>query len=223
MIAEYRRAAAATLWSREGETAGDGIGMGLATLAEPYDTLACEEEANLAHAMARERRAEFLIGRLAAHRALGHAGLSQAPVLAKEGRPLFAVGVVGTISHSGGIAIAMVGPADRHRSVGIDLEFGRMPLRAARLVLDDAEQRSLALGGPILAARLLLKRFSAKEAAFKALDPILDGGAPRLRQLRLVPGSDGYVCWSVHAPGVKVLVRSQTVCDGVLSWTYGAP
>lgn len=210
---------AAQVLALRGELTGDRLGIGLATIADPHGVPAWEEEGALTVDMAPERRAEFLIGRLAAHRAIDHAGLSQAPVLTREGRPLFAPQTVGTISHSHGIAVALAATSARYRCVGIDIEFGLIPLRAARLVLGESELRSLAAYGPCWAGRLLLEYFSAKEAAFKALDAILDDGAPPLHLLRLRPKPGGYVCRAVHSARVNLVVQSRPLLDGVLSWT----
>ena len=87
------------------------------------------------------------------------------------GEPLWPAGVVGAISHSGGLAVAVVGWASEYAGIGVDVEQ-RLPglsLRAARLVCRAAEY-DWAAADPGPMRRTLL--FSAKEAIFKALYPI---------------------------------------------------
>lgn len=188
-------------------------------LADSRGVLGWEQEERLTLDMSPQRRAEFRAGRRAARCAIDTAGLTAAPVLCGGERPLFAPHVVGTISHSRGVAIAMAGAATRYRSLGIDIEFGRIPLRAARLILDESERRSLTPHGQAWAEAILTAYFTIKEAAFKALDPILEDGAPALHGLRLRPCADGHVCWSARAPLVKCRVRTRAFTGGVLSWT----
>ena len=87
------------------------------------------------------------------------------------GEPLWPDGVVGAISHSGDIAVAVVGWSDDYAGIGVDVEQRSpgMSLRAARLVCRPSEYEWAAEDpGPM--RRTLL--FSAKEAIFKALYPI---------------------------------------------------
>lgn len=119
------------------------------------------------------RRSEFAAGRACAHRALVEIG-APAPSIAcgRRRQPLWPTGVTGSISHADGLAVAV---AARTRpgiaSLGVDLEV------AARLedelwphVLTRSERDACAAStDPTSAARV----FSAKEAVFKALYPVL--------------------------------------------------
>ncbi len=114
-------------------------------------------------------------GRRAATRALAACG---GPLLAshrlRDGRPPWPTGFTGSISHAGGVAYAVVAPANRMRSVGVDVEVRRrLPHADAVTVLGDDELAwALASGDPDDAATNL---WSTKEAAFKAWNEAADG------------------------------------------------
>lgn len=114
------------------------------------------------------RRLDFYIGRLAAREALGAIGIENQPVpRGSAGQPIWPTGIVGSITHSEGVAVAVVLRAVAG-GVGVDLELRSSPLsRAAeRLVLTRHEQRWIRFAG---GAPWPLILFSAKEAAYKAL------------------------------------------------------
>ena len=133
-----------------------------------------EREA-LARLRVPKRRSDWLLGRWAAKRALVAAGVasreadvavlasdSGAPVAFVLGRP---AGVVLSITHSHGVAVAAIGPAGT--GLGADLE--RVERRAPGFLEDwftNAEQRFASDGEAALAATLV---WSAKEAVMKAL------------------------------------------------------
>jgi 4'-phosphopantetheinyl transferase EntD len=134
-----------------------------------------EEERALPATAVAVRVAEFRLGRLAAHRALRKVGIEPRPILRGErGEPLWPRGVVGSITHSGGHAIAMVARSETAGRIGIDLEkrdryFDDLEAQIAR----PEELAALArLPGPAreLAA---LEIFSAKETIYKAHFPLV--------------------------------------------------
>ena len=132
-------------------TPGDsGLALGVAHAAELRGFAPHPDEARLAQAMGASRRRDFLLGRLAARRALEALGAGSGPVLTEDARPRFPPAVSGSISHSGG--------------VGVDLELRRISPRAARGVCTDAEL-VWANGSAERATQL----FCAKEAAYKVL------------------------------------------------------
>jgi phosphopantetheinyl transferase (holo-ACP synthase) len=97
--------------------------------------------------------------------------------------------------------------------LGIDLELRPLPASAAALVLGAGEIHWLGEGMCTCA-----EAFSAKEAAFKALDPLLDGGAPPLRQIQLVPTIGGFeVRLSAH-PQVHWFVSIHHLAGAILAW-----
>jgi enterobactin synthetase component D len=159
------------------------------------------------------RRRDFWMGRSAARRALADLGAVAGPVRADKRWPTFPPGTVGSVSHSGGLAVSIVGLAGRFRSLGIDVELHLLPAKAAALVLSPEETRWLAGGRGTCA-----EAFSAKEAAFKALDPLLEGGAPPPRQIRLVPAAGGFEVRLPAHPQVHGFVSIRHVGGGILAW-----
>lgn len=113
------------------------------------------------------RLAEFRAGRSAARRALASLGLP--PVALPMGRdraPVWPQGVVGSIAHAGGFAIAV---ASRDRLVGIDIEpDAELAPDLWSTICNDAELRRLPEADR---GRHVLRAFAAKEAVFKAQAP----------------------------------------------------
>ena len=87
------------------------------------------------------------------------------------GEPLWPADVVGAISHSQDVAVAVVGRRMHYAGLGVDVEEpARGPTaRAARLVCRPSE---MAWADPEAGTQRLTMLFSAKEAVFKALYPI---------------------------------------------------
>ena len=130
-----------------------------------------QEQAAIARALPK-RVAEFTAGRIAARRALAQAGvMAGALERGPGGIVLWPDGATGSISHGGGmvaaVAVAQAGAAADVATLGVDLE----PLS------DRAEGLADTIATPEEADRArsweggLLRVFSAKEAAFKALYP----------------------------------------------------
>jgi enterobactin synthetase component D len=150
-------------------TPGDfGLVLGVAHASELRRFRPHPDEARLARAMSAARRRDFLLGRLAARRALG---AQDGPVLIERSRPLFPPPFAGSVSHAGGVGVALVDQVGRR--VGVDLELRRISPRAARGVCTDAEL-AWAEGSAERATQL----FCAKEAAYKVLP---SGAQERLR------------------------------------------
>ncbi|SDY49703.1 4'-phosphopantetheinyl transferase family protein [Citreimonas salinaria] len=108
------------------------------------------------------RRADFVAGRIAARAALVRMGLPAGAIRQGADRaPVWPEGVVGSITHAGGLAVAAVGRSTDWAGVGLDLERDT-PLDAetgaAILRTDEGQTDPLAT-------------FGAKEAAFKAQFP----------------------------------------------------
>lgn len=120
------------------------------------------------------RRAEWLAGRCCASEALRLlTGQGSCPGVAPDRSPVWPEGVLGSISHSGDVAIALAMPAGAGRGVGVDIEK----------ILDQAEAGEIAheamtpwerrrFGGEVDPFPVTLA-FSAKESLFKALHPLL--------------------------------------------------
>ena len=129
-----------------------------------------EEAPAVARAVAKRRR-QFASGRHAARAALGRlAGL--APPIPRDagGRPVWPAGFVGSISHTETLAAAAVS-AGTVRGLGIDVEdSGRLASGRPRLLekLFTPAERARVRADPRVGAVL----FSAKEAAYKAVNPL---------------------------------------------------
>jgi len=114
----------------------------------------------------------FALGRAAARHALGELELHDVGIGRGEaGEPLWPSGVVGAISHSPDLAVAVVGRGTDYAGLGVDVEEpARGPTaRAARLICRPGE---MAWADPESGTTRLTMLFSAKEAIFKAVYPI---------------------------------------------------
>jgi 4'-phosphopantetheinyl transferase EntD len=133
-----------------------------------------DDEARATVSFAPVRLAEFRHGRECARRALARlgAGPSGIPV-GPDREPLWPTGIVGSISHAGAAAAAVVARETGIVALGLDLESERPlePELHARICLPDELRRARASGMPPGHAEKLL--FSIKEAAYKALWPAL--------------------------------------------------
>jgi 4'-phosphopantetheinyl transferase EntD len=141
-------------------------------LAAALAALPAAEQA-LAATLTVVRRRELVAGRTALHAALAELApaLAGAPVLSDDrGAPLLPAGWVGSVSHKGPRAAALVAPADGTR-IGIDLERAQPSSQdIARRILTARELATLADADRALGATL---RFSIKEAIYKAVDPFV--------------------------------------------------
>lgn len=139
-----------------------GSGVGAARPADPA-LLHPEERAAIARAIPARQR-EFAGGRLAARRALAQIGQTDHAIpMGADRAPIWPRGVCGTITHAGPVCLAAASADPGLVGLGIDLEPDEPlpPDLLAEILLP--EERDLP-------ARLV---FSAKEAVFKALYPIV--------------------------------------------------
>ncbi|MEU5432259.1 4'-phosphopantetheinyl transferase superfamily protein [Streptomyces sp. NPDC020719] len=197
-----------------------GLRLGLAYAQDASAYPAGPGEWELAAAMGPVRRRDFLAGRQAARRALAETGGPEEEILRDGRRPRFPVGRVGSISHSGGLAVALAAPAARFDAVGCDLELRELPLNTAHIVLGP-DERTWPDGTPDASAvRRLLAAFSAKEAAFKAFGALLPQSQAPATLLaigtRPVPG--GFLAWPKRLPGQVLDVQVRPAGPGVFSW-----
>jgi 4'-phosphopantetheinyl transferase EntD len=153
----------------------------LADEAAALARLASDEQ-HRARALAPVRRAEYIAGRTALRLALAAApmapttgatapdALTQLPAILSDdrGAPILPAGWIGSVSHKGAFAAALIAPAGAAR-IGIDLERAVPPRQdIARRILTPREQAALPDRG-----RAVTLRFAIKEAIYKALDPHL--------------------------------------------------
>ncbi|WP_462164769.1 4'-phosphopantetheinyl transferase family protein [Pseudoalteromonas xiamenensis] len=121
-----------------------------------------------------KRRAEFLAGRICAQHALSMVGVNDFQVLAGQDRaPIWPKNVLGAITHSKGLAMAVVVDASAYKGIGLDIEHFMSDKREHDLqkhLLCEQEQTQFKLLGHVCSHPLTLV-FSAKESIFKALYP----------------------------------------------------
>jgi 4'-phosphopantetheinyl transferase EntD len=126
------------------------------------------ELCRLSPAITSKRRHDFCAGRVAARQALEAIGMEARPVpRGPSGQPIWPAGVVGSITHSKGVAVAVALRAATG-GVGVDLELRSLPFskETRRLVLTANERNWIdSEGGPPWPLIL----FSAKEATYKAM------------------------------------------------------
>jgi enterobactin synthetase component D len=124
-----------------------------------------------------KRQAEFLAGRICAREALHHlTGTASIPELGEDRAPIWPAGICGSISHSHGLASALVARHGHWRGLGLDLETPLCASRAERLakeILTPAEQQRMGQLDPIQQAERVTLTFSIKESLFKALYPLV--------------------------------------------------
>jgi 4'-phosphopantetheinyl transferase EntD len=121
-----------------------------------------------------KRQREFAAGRVSARAALAALGCEPVPLLIGPGRmPAWPAGVVGSITHTDGYCVAVVGLAERYAALGVDAEYigavtpslWAVVLHPEELVriknLEEARQRQMST-----------LMFSAKEAFFKCQYPL---------------------------------------------------
>jgi enterobactin synthetase component D / holo-[acyl-carrier protein] synthase len=120
-------------------------------------------EQHRAGELAPPRRRDYIAGRTALHLALA----SPVPILSDDrGAPILPAGWVGSVSHKGPFAAALVAPAG-HGHVGVDLERAAPPrVDIAPRILTPRELAALPDRG-----RAVTLRFAIKEAIYKAIDP----------------------------------------------------
>lgn len=112
-----------------------------------------------------KRRLEFAAGRHAARKALKLIGQSNCPISKGQyGQPMFPDGLIGSITHTESLAVAIVGTANNQRGIGVDLELvQRFKPDLSDAVLTPIELRH------VNDENQLAAHFSAKEAAYKAI------------------------------------------------------
>lgn len=179
--------------------------LGFAHDLEQYElSLTPLEEVALGERASDRRRLDFLIGRGAARRAMGAAGHPVGEVLVGDsGAPLWPEGLVGSISHSDGQAIAVVAESATLLGVGVDLEHRRPVDEIESLVAFGSELKWLSSQeGPAKADRLL-ELFAAKESLFKAVFPTFGRyfGFEAVRLVELTSGNGFEAYFQEPMPG----------------------
>lgn len=131
-----------------------------------------------------KRQCEYLAGRFCARESLQRFALEQGLTLesmkvgtGKSREPLWPQGVIGSISHSSQFAIAMVScSASSYLGLGVDIEEQMKPDLALRLcdqIMSERERSQFNCLSKMCFEDFVTLTFSAKEALFKALFPML--------------------------------------------------
>ena len=135
-----------------------------------HPALMDSEQSAVANAVPARQR-EFAAGRAAARAAMVDLGLTPVAVLAGSDRaPIWPTDVVGSISHTDGLCVAVLCHSAGAQSLGVDIEEATPLDQALSLIIcTEVEQKRIA--GPD-ASQLAKLIFSAKEAAYKAQYPL---------------------------------------------------
>ncbi len=143
------------------------------SLGTPDSFVLHPEEQALTRPMANKRLADFRASRYVASQALSQIGYNNFPVLINQHRgPVWPLGVVGSLSHCDGIALAVVNSESAVQSIGVDIEsYSAMAPNLYRMICDEQELQHLQqFAQPGLMAKVI---FSVKESIYKCLNPLL--------------------------------------------------
>ena len=137
---------------------------------------ALQESAKLLESKVDRRIHQFALGRLAARKALKSLGQTTQGLVARldSGIPDWPAGLVGSISHTAGAAICLTAKATDWSSLGVDIEnLGRdiSPQIVERIATKN--ERDWISASPAEQTTRTLQLFTAKEAYYKAIFPIL--------------------------------------------------
>ena len=125
------------------------------------------EETAYAASVVHTRALEFSTGRMAARAALERIGVPRCEIPRRGRLPVWPPSAIGSIAHTRTLAAAIVGPATGHDGLGIDIEARTaVSPQVAERVLTRTERNWL----PASEWRTML--FSAKEAIYKAINPL---------------------------------------------------
>lgn len=146
-----------------------------AVLAEgdqPQDQLHPEEASSISDRAVARRVESFRLGRAAARTALESLGAGRPPIPVGENRePIWPDGIVGSISHAGGYAVAVVAHTTDIAVLGVDLEEKQTFSGLKERVAFGEELKWLEGLDPAEVDSATFEIFSAKEAVFKAFYP----------------------------------------------------
>lgn len=152
--------------------AGSAIAVSVQQATAPSEPLWAEERVAMARAVP-QRLAEFTAGRAAARTAMQALGLPKAAIPQGPDRaPIWPKGVIGSISHTDGICVAMVGRIGQVSAIGIDLELDDpLPTDLWPEVCTSSELAVLGDLPAKVAGEMARLTFSAKECCYKCIYP----------------------------------------------------
>jgi 4'-phosphopantetheinyl transferase EntD len=161
--------------------------------SEENDHMLTERELEQSKAFGEKRLSEFRRGRRCAREALRKFGLTDIEIPIGEGRqPVWPEGFCGSISHTSGLAGAILSRKEHHLSIGLDIERRRSVDETLWDHLFTERDKTLlkALGpDPEEWATLF---FSLKESFYKLQYP-LTGRFLDFPEVCLAPHGDGYI------------------------------
>ncbi len=143
---------------------------------DPTDRLDRTELSAILKAVDKRRR-EFTLGRFCARAAMRRLGVPVAAVPVGERRePLWPEGIVGSISHSGSHAVAVLARTADYASLGVDVEISRSLEAGVRERIGSTEELREIAEHPLCAglepAASAAMLFAAKEAIYKCCFPV---------------------------------------------------
>ena len=117
------------------------------------------------------RKREFSSGRRVAHQALKAFKIEKAEIPRNQRMPVWPQGIVGSISHSDTLAVAIVGSNQIYGGLGIDvIPLAAVSSNVATRVLVETELRWLA---EVKSGEWRTALYSAKESVYKAVNPTI--------------------------------------------------
>jgi len=153
---------------------GQNVGLAMVSGEDQASyTLHAEEARILSPRAYGRKRAEFALGRTAAHSALKQIGFENSPPVLRgqKGEPIWPDGIVGSITHCHPWSIAVAVQCSNGLAIGVDLETRE---RMQGTDISDLVCRGAELdwvrGGDFQERLTMI--FSAKEAIYKALYPL---------------------------------------------------
>jgi len=121
-----------------------------------------------------KRQAEYLAGRVCARGALlVLTGEAQVPAIGADRAPVWPEQIVGSITHGGGRAAAVVAHRDHCQGLGLDIESLLPAARAERLCAEILTPTEMKRMDPAQVDTVVTLTFSLKESLFKALYPLV--------------------------------------------------
>ncbi|MCC7053622.1 MAG: 4'-phosphopantetheinyl transferase superfamily protein [Gemmatimonadaceae bacterium] len=220
-FAEYGAAACVALAEVSAAASGTGeVEMSHAVLAASLDRAV------------RSRIRSHLAGRHCAGTAIAALTGADAAVtipIGPLGAPVWPAGLVGSITHGGPLAAAVVAPDSRWRGIGIDCERLLPDAESDDIVglvfPEAAATRVLSAGVPASRGRLVSVAFSAKESLYKCLAPLagqfFDFTAARVEEIDFERGTVRLLVTEPVggpiAPGLLLTARFRVDQDHVYS------
>ena len=162
-------------FSADGSWFGGDLYIGAAgTIGSHYSSLS-ESEKRYIGAAVPKRIDEFSTGRFLARRVLARLGADWRQLSDHPGpRPMWPERVVGSITHCDDAAIVVASSNPRVRAIGVDIEKAQPVDKALfELLFTSGEIEALA-EAEVEAPNLPVVLFSAKEAVYKAVNPLTD-------------------------------------------------